>query len=100
MWMISVARCPRACTPRSLCVVGSKSSLSIPVSSPSIMIFANSEYFKIPYAVGIAKYSDLAKSMMVGDATGMLKMLFDPATHKLLGVHALGPRATDIIQSG
>ena len=55
---------------------------------------------KIPYEVGIAKYSELAKSMMLGDETGMLKLLFDPETHKLLGVHALGQRATEIIHIG
>src|SRR6202142_4086238 len=55
---------------------------------------------KIAYAVGIAKYSELAKSMMLGDETGMLKLLFDPETHKLLGVHALGQRATEIIHIG
>jgi NAD(P) transhydrogenase len=55
---------------------------------------------KIPYEVGIAKYSELAKSMMLGDETGMLKLLFDPETRKLLGVHALGQRATEIIHIG
>jgi NAD(P) transhydrogenase len=55
---------------------------------------------KIPYEVGTAKYSELAKSMMLGDETGMLKLLFDPETHKLLGVHALGQRATEIIHIG
>jgi len=55
---------------------------------------------KIPYEVGIAKYSELAKSMMLGDQAGMLKLLFDPKTHKLLGVHALGQRATEIIHIG
>src|SRR5882762_2517151 len=55
---------------------------------------------KIPYEVGIARYSELAKSMMLGDETGMLKLLFDPGTHKLLGVHALGQRATEIIHIG
>src|SRR6202049_544779 len=55
---------------------------------------------KIPYEVGIAKYSELAKSMMLGDETGMLKLLFHPETHKLLGVHALGQRATEIIHIG
>jgi NAD(P) transhydrogenase len=47
---------------------------------------------KVPYEVGIAMYSELAKSMMLGDEAGMLKLLFDPGTHKLLGVHALGQR--------
>ena len=55
---------------------------------------------RIPYEVGIAKYSELAKSMMLGDEAGMLKLLFDPETHKLLGVHALGQRATEIIHIG
>jgi NAD(P) transhydrogenase len=55
---------------------------------------------RIPYEVGIAKYAELAKSMMLGDDAGMLKLLFDPETHKLLGVHALGQRATEIIHIG
>src|SRR6202167_5589032 len=55
---------------------------------------------RVPYEVGIARYSELAKSMMLGDEAGMLKLLFDPETHKLLGVHALGQRATEIIHIG
>jgi len=55
---------------------------------------------RIPYEVGVAKYSELARSMMLGDEAGMLKLLFDPETHKLLGVHALGQRATEIIHIG
>ncbi len=55
---------------------------------------------RVPYEVGIAKYSELAKSMMLGDEAGMLKLLFDPQTRKLLGVHALGQRATEIIHVG
>ncbi len=55
---------------------------------------------KVPYEVGVAKYAELAKSMMLGDETGMLKLLFDRNTLKLLGVHALGQRATEIIHIG
>jgi NAD(P) transhydrogenase len=55
---------------------------------------------RVPYEVGIAKYSELAKSMMLGDEAGMLKILLDSETHKLLGVHALGQRATEIIHIG
>jgi NAD(P) transhydrogenase len=54
----------------------------------------------VPYEVGIAKYSELAKSIMLGDEVGMLKLLFHPETHRLLGVHALGQRATEIIHIG
>jgi len=55
---------------------------------------------KVPYEVGIAKYAELAKSMMLGDESGMLKLLFDRNTRKLLGVHAIGQRATEIIHIG
>ena len=55
---------------------------------------------KVPYEVGIAKYNELAKSMMLGDESGMLKLLFDRNTRKLLGVHAIGQRATEIIHIG
>jgi NAD(P) transhydrogenase len=55
---------------------------------------------KVPYEVGIAKYAELAKSMMLGDESGMLKLLFDRNTHKLLGVHVIGQRATEIIHIG
>lgn len=42
----------------------------------------------------------LAKSMMLGDEVGMVKLLFDRDTRKLLGVHALGQRATELIPIG
>jgi NAD(P) transhydrogenase len=55
---------------------------------------------KVPYEIGIAKYSELAKSMMLGDDNGMLKLLFHRKNLKLLGVHAMGERATEIIHIG
>jgi NAD(P) transhydrogenase len=55
---------------------------------------------KIPYEVGIAKYEEIAKGQMVGDDTGMLKILFHPDTLKVLGVHAIGESATEIIHIG
>jgi len=55
---------------------------------------------KVPYEVGISKYVELAKSMMLGDETGMLKMLFDRNTRKLLGVLIIGQRATEIVHIG
>jgi NAD(P) transhydrogenase len=55
---------------------------------------------KAPYEIGVAKYNELAKSMMLGDDIGMLKLLFDRNTKKLLGVHAIGQRATEIIHIG
>jgi NAD(P) transhydrogenase len=55
---------------------------------------------KVPYEVGVSKYAELAKSMMLGDETGMLKLLFNRNTRQLLGVHVIGQRATEIIHIG
>jgi NAD(P) transhydrogenase len=54
----------------------------------------------IPYETGVARYDELAKAEMLGDTTGMLKLLFHPETLKLLGIHAIGQRATEIIHIG
>jgi NAD(P) transhydrogenase len=55
---------------------------------------------KIPFEVGIAKYEELAKAQIVGDHTGLLKILFDPDTKKVLGVHAMGENAAEIVHIG
>ncbi|MDP1770619.1 MAG: Si-specific NAD(P)(+) transhydrogenase [Nitrospirota bacterium] len=54
----------------------------------------------VPYAVGIAHYREIARGQLLGDNTGMLKLLFDPHTHALLGVHAIGEGATELIHIG
>ncbi|KAF0696278.1 Aste57867_12976 [Aphanomyces stellatus] len=54
----------------------------------------------VNYAVGMAKFSELAKGQMAGGQKGLLKILFDPDTHKVLGVHAMGQGATEIIHIG
>lgn len=55
---------------------------------------------RVPYEVGKALYADVAKAQMVGDHAGMLKLIFDPDSLKLLAVHALGEDATEIIHIG
>jgi NAD(P) transhydrogenase len=55
---------------------------------------------EIPYAVGTARYEELAKGQMLGDHTGFLKLLFDPDSHKLMGVHAIGEGAVENIHIG
>lgn len=55
---------------------------------------------KIPYEFGAAKYEELAKGQIVGELTGYLKLLFDPKTLRLLGVHAMGESAAEIIHVG
>jgi NAD(P) transhydrogenase len=55
---------------------------------------------KIPYETGVARYVELAKGQMLGDDQGMLKLLFDPDSLKLLGVHVIGDRAAEIVHIG
>jgi NAD(P) transhydrogenase len=55
---------------------------------------------KVPYETGIARYVELAKAQMLGDEQGLLKLLFDPDSLKLLGVHVIGDRAAEIVHIG
>ena len=54
----------------------------------------------IPYGVGVAHYREIARGQLTGDETGMLKLLFDAHTRTLLGVHAIGEGATELIHIG
>ena len=54
----------------------------------------------MPYEVGIARFSEIARGQIAGDTTGMLKLLFHRETRKLLGVHVIGESATEIIHIG
>lgn len=55
---------------------------------------------KLPYEIGMARYAELAKGQMLGDEQGLLKLIFDPETLKLLGVHIIGDRAAEIVHIG
>jgi NAD(P) transhydrogenase len=55
---------------------------------------------EVPYAVGIAHYREIARGQLIGDDTGMLKLLFHRLTRTLLGVHAIGEGATELIHIG
>ena len=55
---------------------------------------------QIPYEVGISRYRELARGQILGDHNGLLKLLVDPTTRKLLGVHVFGTGATEIVHIG
>lgn len=55
---------------------------------------------RVPYEVGIARFREIARGQILGDQTGMLKLLFHRETRKLLGVHCIGETATEIIHIG
>ncbi len=54
----------------------------------------------VSYGVGIARYKEIARGQLIGDETGMLKLLFHRHTRQLLGVHAIGEGATELIHIG
>ncbi|MBI4890762.1 MAG: Si-specific NAD(P)(+) transhydrogenase [Acidobacteria bacterium] len=54
----------------------------------------------IPYEVGKARYREIARGQIVGDTTGLLKLLFHMETHQLLGVHIIGEGASELIHIG
>ncbi len=54
----------------------------------------------VPYAVGIARYKEIARGLLMGDETGMLKLLFHQTTYEVLGVHIIGEGATELIHIG
>ena len=53
-----------------------------------------------PYEVGRAAYKEIARGQIVGDQAGLLKLLFDPDTRKLLGVHIIGDGACELNHIG
>ncbi|MGH7130576.1 MAG: Si-specific NAD(P)(+) transhydrogenase [Phycisphaerales bacterium] len=55
---------------------------------------------QIPYECGIAQYKEIARGQLIGDDIGMLKLLVHSETHALLGVHAIGSGATELIHIG
>ena len=44
----------------------------------------------VPYEVGLARYREIARGAILGDDTGLLKLLFHRESRKLLAVHIIG----------
>jgi NAD(P) transhydrogenase len=55
---------------------------------------------EIPYEVGIAQYREIARGQIMGDDTGVLKIIVEENTRRLLGVHTIGTGATELIHIG
>ncbi len=58
------------------------------------------EVRKISHVVGRAKYANNARGQIIGDSTGLLKLIFRPENKQLLGVQILGEGATELIHLG
>ncbi len=55
---------------------------------------------RVPYEIGVARYREIARGQILGDKVGMLKLLFHRESRLLLGVHAIGQGATELIHIG
>jgi NAD(P) transhydrogenase len=55
---------------------------------------------KVPYETGVARYREIARGQILGDDSGMLKLIFHAESKKLLGVHVIGTGATELVHIG
>jgi NAD(P) transhydrogenase len=54
----------------------------------------------VPYEFGIARYREIARGAILGDDSGVFKILFHRETRKILGVHIIGTGATELVHIG
>src|SRR6476661_5665034 len=54
----------------------------------------------VPFEIGVSRYRELARGQILGDTSGMLKLLVSPLDRTLLGVHAFGTGATELVHIG
>jgi NAD(P) transhydrogenase len=54
----------------------------------------------VPYEVGRAQYREIARGQILGDQTGMLKLIFHRESRHLLGVHIIGAEAAELVHIG
>ena len=51
----------------------------------------------IPHLIGRAYYEENARGQIIGDLSGMIKLVFSPTDKKLLGAHIIGEQASELI---
>jgi NAD(P) transhydrogenase len=54
----------------------------------------------IEYYVGRAEYRQNARGQIIGDDSGLLKLLFRKSDLRLIGVHVIGEMATEVVHIG
>ena len=52
------------------------------------------------HMVGLSRFDELARAQIIGDRTGLLKIVFDPGSLRLLGVHLIGESASELVSIG
>jgi NAD(P) transhydrogenase len=54
----------------------------------------------VPYEAGVARFREVSRAQIGGGGSGILKLLFHRETLKLLAVHILGEKATELVHIG
>ncbi len=55
---------------------------------------------RVPYETGIAHYKEIARGQILGDDSGMVKLIFHREDGRLLGAHCIGSGATELVHVG
>ncbi len=88
--------------------VGEEVDLSIIPSAvfthpEAAMVGATEETLKasgVAYASTKSLFGANGKALAMGEGEGFVKVLYDPVSRKILGLHVLGPHASDIVAEG
>lgn len=54
----------------------------------------------VPYEIGKARYKEIARGQIIGDITGLLKLIFHAKTRELLSIHIIGEGASELVHIG
>lgn len=54
----------------------------------------------VPFETGVARYREIARGHILGDADGVLKLIFHIDTRRILGVWCMGTQATELVHIG
>jgi len=54
----------------------------------------------IDYVVGRGYYNESARGQIIGDANGLVKLIVDTGSHRLIGAHIVGEQASELIHTG
>ena len=55
---------------------------------------------RVPYETGIAHYKEISRGQILGDDSGMVKLIFHREDGRLLGAHCIGSGATELVHVG
>jgi dihydrolipoamide dehydrogenase len=53
-----------------------------------------------PYKTGVVPFVANGRALAAGESHGMVKFVADERTDRILGMHVLGPQASELVQQG